>query len=79
MESLTAGGISLRQKSRLLPHASGASPTFTVMSVTTAMNRPSTTIKSAIMLKRKDQAQFCTSPLLYFPERPKDWPKQKTK
>jgi hypothetical protein len=49
MLSLIAGGISVSQKARLRPQASGVAPTFTVMMVTTAINRPSTKMKSAMI------------------------------
>ena len=58
MLSLMAGGIRESQKARLRPQASGLAPTFTVMIVTTVIKRPSTTIKSARIEKRKAQAQF---------------------
>ena len=54
------------------PHATGAAPTFTVIIVTMAINKPSTTMKSAIIENRKVQLQSYTTAVVYLPDRLKD-------
>ena len=69
MESLIAGGIRDSQKARFIPHASGVAPTFTVIIVTTLMNRASISMKSDIIANRNAQPQLSTIVIVYFPDR----------
>ena len=64
-----AGGIRESQNARLMPQASGVAPTFTVMIVTTLMNRASMRMKSAIIENKKAHPQLSTIVIVYFCER----------
>ena len=65
MESLMAGGISLSQKARFLPQASGVPPTLTVMMVTMPMKMASMSTKSLTIANMNAHPQLSTIVTLY--------------